>query len=82
MSNISRAETLIAFEALTEERGPSARELQKVLRLSSPSVAHYRIRMLINEGLVEHIGAPGDSRGYRLTALGRAKAQQWREVYA
>lgn len=66
-----------AFVERVEERGPSIREFQAALGLSSSSVAAYHLMRLEREGLIERSGPTGqhaENRPYRLTAKGRALA--------
>lgn len=74
MSGIPAAaldDMLFAMDVLSEERGPSIRELTEACDLSSTSVALYRLRVLARQGLVEQLGADA-ARGWRLTAAGHA----------
>lgn len=65
-------EALRVFAALTVERGPTLREFQHELNLSSTSVTAYRIALLRKRGLIEQVVAENRSRRYRVTARGRA----------
>lgn len=69
-------EALRSYVALGGWQGPTAREYQEALALSSTSVAQYRIRALVRAGWLEPIpGEPGSvNRGYRLTPRGREVA--------
>lgn len=77
---------LETFARLEEPRGPSMREYQEALGLSSSSVAAYRVRQLVQQGWVEQLppqdGASVTTRGYRLTPAGRAAAAQQQEGQA
>lgn len=63
------------FVAGVEEVGPTRRAFQAALGLSSSSVATYHLERLEREGLIER-RSNGGSHSFRLTALGRERAQR------
>lgn len=67
-----------AFVQGVEARGPSVRDFGLIVGLNSASHGHYWIKQLVAAGVVERI--PGarvyETRPYRLTAKGKALAQQ------
>jgi DNA-binding IclR family transcriptional regulator len=76
---INLDEALVAFMSLLEERGPTVRELQEALELSSTSMALRRLQVMVHEGLIES-DPWGSSRGYRPTAAGRARFETLKAV--
>lgn len=62
---------LAAFAYLTREMGPTVRELQDCLGLSSSSVADYRLQRMQELGYIERTG--DGVRPYRLTLAGRER---------
>jgi len=65
------ADLVRAIDDLAAETGlaPTVREVQQRLALSAPSVAHYRLRKALDQGLVRTGG-----RGYVTTPKGRRHA--------
>lgn len=78
MTTLTRGQhddALLAFAALVEERGPTIREFQDALELSSTSVASYRMAALEDCGLIEQY-APERAHGWRLTRAGRLRLEE------
>lgn len=77
---VDLGEVVLAFEALTEERGPTICELRKYLGLSSISMVDHRLHGMLTAGLIERVDIRYASRGYRLTPLGKRLAEKLRSV--
>ena len=67
---------LRAYDRLTERRGPTIREYQEALGLSSSSVAAYRIHKLVGLGWLDTPRSAGESRGYHITEAGEAALRE------
>jgi DNA-binding MarR family transcriptional regulator len=70
-NKVDRDTFLLAFDDLTEERGPTLRQLERLLNMSSPSLVVYRLEGLEEKGLAQRIGKLGAARGWRLTPAGK-----------
>lgn len=81
LNNEELDRALTAFADAEQVRGPSVRELQQALGLSSTSLVKKRIERLEERGLVERIpeAKQYETRQYRLTRQARALL---RERYA
>lgn len=69
---------LAAFADLEQPRGPTVRELQHALDISSTSVVKYQLQRLQRLGHIELIPPTeftSASRGYRLTPAGRLRVE-------
>lgn len=73
--NDQELETLAAIFAVMEgPRGPSVREFQEALGLSSTSLAADRMRRLERAGYIERVtGMRNETRPWRLTRSARAR---------
>lgn len=76
---VNRAKTddaLVMFAALSEERGPTVRELAAHLGVASTPAA-YRIEALASEGLIE-LCALGNTRGWKVSYAGYKRIEKLR----
>lgn len=78
------SQVILAFSDLSEERGPTVRELMSGASISSSATAQYYIYRMWEEGLIEPLGLKSThlyaSRGYRLTSQGKAMVRALRHA--